>query len=232
MITVRTSEERGHFNHGWLDTYHTFSFGEFYDPEFTSFRSLRVINDDRVAPGHGFPMHPHHDMEIITYLLEGELQHKDSLGHGAVLKTGEVQRITAGKGILHSESNPSKTAPVHLLQIWITPRARALPPSYDQRPFPEATRRNRLKLVCSPDGADGSITINQDVRLYASLLDTGQRLEHTLDPGRAAWVQIARGAMSINGITLNAGDGAAITDEAMLALSGAENSEFLLFDLA
>lgn len=232
MITIRKSSDRGHINHGWLDTYHTFSFGEYYDPAHMSFRSLRVINEDYVKGGHGFPTHPHHDMEIITYVLEGALEHKDSLGTGAVIKPGEVQWMSAGKGIRHSEFNPSRTDPVHLLQIWITPSTKGLKPAYDQKQFPADTRRNRLALVASGTGAEGSIRINQDADLYASILEKGKDVSLTLRPERHAWVQVARGAISVNGTNLSVGDGAAVSGESSLKLAASEDSEVLVFDLA
>jgi len=231
MITIRPANERGHANHGWLDTHFSFSFADYYDPNHMGFRSLRVINDDRVAGGAGFPMHPHRDMEIITYMLEGALAHKDSMGHGATVSTGEVQRMTAGKGILHSEFNPSQAESAHLLQIWLLPRARGLDPSYEQKLFPAEQKRDRLALIASPDGHEGSLRIEQDVSLYASQLQEGASVSHSLEPGRHAWIQVARGELNLNGIALKEGDGAAISDEQSLSIRSTAGAEFLLFDL-
>ena len=232
MINVRRADERGHFNFGWLDTYHTFSFGDYYDPRHEGFRSLRVINEDRVHPGRGFPTHPHRDMEIITYILSGALEHRDSMGTGSVIRPGEVQRMSAGTGVTHSEANPSTTEPVHLLQIWLLPRERGIRPSYEQKAFAEREKRARLRLVASSDGRDGSVRIHQDAGLYAALLAPGEEVTHRLAPGRAAWVQVARGAVTVNGQPLGQSDGAAISDEAELLIAGVEPSEILLFDLA
>jgi redox-sensitive bicupin YhaK (pirin superfamily) len=190
MIRVRRASERGHFDHGWLDTFHTFSFARYYDPGHMGFRSLRVINEDRVAPGRGFGTHPHEDMEIVTYVLSGALAHRDSLGTGSTIRPGELQRMTAGTGITHSEFNPSDAEPVHLYQIWLLPEREGLEPSYEQRAFPEDERRNRLRLVASPDGQDGSLSIRQDARLYLATLDGGREASHELAPGRHAWVQV------------------------------------------
>jgi redox-sensitive bicupin YhaK (pirin superfamily) len=232
MIRVRNAAERGHFDHGWLDTWHTFSFADYYDPDHLGFRALRVINDDRVQPGAGFGMHGHRDMEIVTYVLEGALEHRDSLGNGSVLRAGELQRMTAGTGVRHSEFNPSATAPVHLYQIWLLPERKGLQPSYEQRPFAEAERRGRLRLVASPDGADGSLTIRQDARLYLSALQGGETVPHALGPGRHAWLQVLRGRVTLNGQSLSAGDGAAVSDEGRLEIGGQGAAEVLLFDLA
>lgn len=232
MITIRPANERGHTNFGWLDSRHSFSFGEYMDYDHMGFHSLRVINDDKVAGGGGFPTHPHRDMEIITWVLSGNLEHKDSLGTGSVIRAGDVQRMTAGTGILHSEFNASKTEPVHLLQIWIVPEKRALKPGYAQTSFPSAERRGQLKLIASRDGRDGSVSINQDASVYAAALSPGQKVSHTLTPGRAAWVQVATGSVKLNGQTLKAGDGAAIEDETALELVGVEVGETLLFELA
>jgi redox-sensitive bicupin YhaK (pirin superfamily) len=232
MITIRKAADRGHFDFGWLDTYHTFSFGDYYDPEFMGFRSLRVINDDRVAPRRGFPMHGHRDMEIITYILEGALEHRDSMGNGSVIRPGEVQRMTAGTGVTHSEANSSETESVQLLQIWILPGARGLKPGYEQKTFTDDEKRNRLRLVASADGRDGSVTINQDASIYASVLDAGHEVIHQLAPNRNAWVQVARGKIAINGDDLNQGDGAAISGESEVTIAGREPAEVLLFDLA
>lgn len=232
MITLRKSADRGHLNHGWLDTYHTFSFGDYYDPAHMSFRSLRVMNEDRVAPGQGFGMHGHRDMEIVTYVLSGALQHKDSLGHGEVLRPGELQRMSAGSGIRHSEFNPSATEEVHLYQIWLLPRAAGLTPSYEQKAFADQERHNRLRLVASPTGEHGSLTIQQDARLYLATLDANQSLTHELAPGRHAWLQVLRGAVTLNERPLATSDGAAISDESQLTIAATQPAEVLLFDLA
>jgi redox-sensitive bicupin YhaK (pirin superfamily) len=232
MITIRKAEERGHFDHGWLDTYHTFSFDQYYDPAHVHFRSLRVINEDRVASAHGFPMHSHRDMEIITYILSGALEHRDSMGNGSVIRPGDVQRMTAGSGVSHSEFNPSQTEACHLLQIWIMPNARSLPPGYEQKVFTAAERQNRLCLIASGNGEQTSVTINQDARVFASLLGAGETIEHTMDVDRYAWLQLARGNLVLDGNNLSAGDGAGISKQASVSISAGEDSEFLLFDLA
>jgi redox-sensitive bicupin YhaK (pirin superfamily) len=232
MITLRKSEERGHFDLGWLDTYHTFSFDQYYDPAHMHFRNLRVINEDRVAPGQGFPTHSHRDMEIITYILSGALEHSDSMGNGSVIRPGDVQRMSAGAGVSHSEFNPSNTEAVHLLQIWIMPRARNLPSGYEQKAFTEDERSGRLRLVASEDGREGSVTIQQDAQLYAAILDGGTIVEHKLAEGRYGWAQVARGNVKLNGVAMNQGDGAAIRDEALVQLEAADQAEVLLFDLA
>jgi redox-sensitive bicupin YhaK (pirin superfamily) len=232
MINIRRSDERGGGNHGWLNTRHTFSFDSYHDPSFMGFRSLRVINEDWVQAGQGFPMHPHRDMEIITYVLEGALEHKDSLGTGSVIRPGDGQRMSAGSGIRHSEANPSKTEPVHLLQIWITPERRGLEPSYEQKAFPPEEKRGKLRLIAAPDGKDGSVAIHQDAKLYVSLLGPGQEVKHELGKGRYAWLQVAKGAVELNGAPLNQGDGAAVSDEQKLTIKGAKDAEILLFDLA
>jgi redox-sensitive bicupin YhaK (pirin superfamily) len=232
MINIRPSNERGGGSHGWLDTRHSFSFDQYYDPRFMGFRSLRVINEDRVAPGQGFPMHPHRDMEIITYVLEGALAHNDSMGNGSIIRPGDGQRMSAGTGVRHSEANPSKTDPVHLLQIWILPDRRGHPPGYEQKAFPEAEKRGKLRLIASPDGADGSVTIHQDAKLYVSLLGPGQEVKHELGNGRYAWVQVAKGAVELNGKALDQGDGAAVSEESRLTIKGTQDAEILLFDLA
>jgi redox-sensitive bicupin YhaK (pirin superfamily) len=231
MITVRPSEARGRANFGWLDSRHTFSFGQYHDPGHMGFRDLRVINEDRVAPEGGFPNHSHRDMEIISYVLEGALEHKDSLGNGAAIRPGEVQRMTAGTGITHSEYNPAKDSPVHFLQIWIMPESDGIAPGYEQKSYSTADRQGRLKLVGSRDGREGSVTINQDVSLYAGLLAKGDRVKHKLAPGRHAWLQVARGAVSANGQWLRAGDGAAISEETAIEIIADEAAEILLFDL-
>jgi redox-sensitive bicupin YhaK (pirin superfamily) len=236
MITIRPSEERGHASYGWLDTYHTFSFNTYYDPEHMGFRSLRVINDDIVAPGAGFPTHPHRDMEIITYVLDGSLAHKDSTGgEGAITGTpsgNDVQHMTAGRGVLHSEFNASSTENVRLLQIWILPRERNLEPGYQQKFFPNAEKQGRLRLIVSGDGRGGSLKIEQDAEMYAAILGSGQTVRHELKPGRGAWLQVAKGSVELNGKTLKQGDGAAIASEPELAITGAAGpAEILLFDL-
>jgi len=231
MVTIRPSNERGGGDYGWLNTRHTFSFDQYHDPRWTSFRSLRVINEDWVAPGGGFPMHPHRDMEIITYVLEGRLAHKDSMGNGSIIRPGDGQRMSAGTGVRHSEANPSKTDPVRLLQIWIMPERRGHEPGYEQKSFPEEEKRGKLRLLASPDGADGSVTIHQDARLYVSLLSPGQEVEHTLASGRYAWLQVAKGAIELNGHSLKQGDGAS-ADEPKLTIKATAESEILLFDLA
>ncbi len=234
MMLIRPAAERGHANHGWLDTRHTFSFADYHDPEHMGFSDLRVINEDRVKPGQGFGTHGHRDMEIVSYVLEGELAHRDSMGNGSVIRPGEVQRMSAGTGVLHSEMNPSREHPVHFLQIWILPERGGLPPSYEQKAFPEAERRGRLRLVASPDAAEGSVKLHQDARLYLALLADGERVTHAIPPRRSAWVQVARGELDLNGERLRAGDGAAVKDERALELvgRGASAAEVLVFDLA
>ncbi len=231
MITLRKSDERGHANHGWLDTRHTFSFADYHDLRHTHFRSLRVINEDHIAGGEGFGMHPHRDMEIITYVLSGALRHRDSLGHGDVIHPGDVQRMTAGSGIAHSEANDSPTESIHLLQIWISPNQKNLTPSYEQKSFAESLNRGGLCLIAAPDGRDGSMTIHQDVAVFASRPKAGARLVHSLATGRHAWLQLARGRIRLNGIELVAGDGAAVSDELRLEIETLEAAELLLFDL-
>jgi redox-sensitive bicupin YhaK (pirin superfamily) len=232
MINIRPSNQRGGGDFGWLKTRHTFSFDSYYDPKFMHFRSLRVLNEDWVQPGQGFPMHPHRDMEIITYILEGKLEHKDSLGIGSIILPGDGQRMTAGKGIVHSEFNPSRTDPVHLLQIWVLPAQKGLQPGYEQKSFPEAEKRGRLRVIASPDGREGSVTINQDASLYVSLLAPGQEISHQLPSGRHAWLQVARGSVELNGNPLGQGDGAAVSEEKQLSIRGTTDAEVLLFDLA
>ena len=232
MITIRSAQDRGAVNLGWLDTHHTFSFGEYYDPSHMGFASLRVINEDKVIPSQGFPTHAHRDMEIITYVLEGALEHKDSLGTGSIIRPGEVQRMSAGTGIRHSEYNASKTDPVHLLQIWILPERSGIEPSYEQKNFDIAQAQGQLKLVGSQDGREGSVTIHQDVNLYAATLQAGEAVAHTLTPERAGWLQVARGAITLNGQALTAGDGAAIAQEPDLTIEGTQDAEILLFDMA
>lgn len=232
MIRLRRSDDRGHFDHGWLQTYHTFSFSRYYDPRHMGFRSLRVMNEDWIAPGQGFGTHGHDNMEIVTYVLGGALAHRDSLGSGDVLHPGELQRMTAGTGITHSEFNASPSEPVHLYQIWLLPEHQGLEPSYEQKTFPQAERHNRLRLVASPDGRDGSLTIRQDARLYLGSLDPEQELTYALDGRRHAWLQILSGSVALNGKDLSAGDGAAVSEEPVLAIRANRPSEALLFDLA
>ena len=232
MITIRKSEERGHFDLDWLDTYHTFSFDQYYDPAHMHFRTLRVINEDRVAAGKGFPTHSHRDMEIITYILSGALEHRDSMGNGSVIRPGDVQRMTAGSGVSHSEFNPSESEPVHLLQIWIMPNARNLAPGYEQKLFSEEERQGKLRLIASPDGSEGSVKINQDARLYASIVEPDTKLTHGLNENRYAWLQVARGSVSVNDVELNQGDGAGINREDTLVISAKDRAELLIFDLA
>ncbi len=235
MITVRPSAERGHFDHGWLKTYHSFSFADYYDPKHMHFRGLRVINEDTVEPGGGFGTHPHRDMEIITYILQGALAHKDSMGNGSTIVPGDVQRMSAGTGVLHSEFNHSRDKSVHLLQIWIFPDQRGLTPSYEQKTFAAEEKQNRLRLVASPEGGDGSVTIHTDARVYGSVLEAGRSVSHELAKGRGAWVQVTSGAIEVNGKALRAGDGAAIENEMSVNITGASQagaSEFLFFDLA
>ena len=232
MIRVRKGDERGHFDHGWLDTYHTFSFGDYHDPNAMGFRSLRVINEDRIDPGRGFGTHPHRDMEIITCVLEGELSHRDSLGTGSVIRPGELQRMTAGTGILHSEANASETDPVHLYQIWLLPERRGLQPGYEQRSFVGPESGGGFRLVASRDGRGGSLTVHQDVALSRADLAAGDQAGHALAPGRHAWVQVIRGRVELGGHTLVAGDGAALSEELRVEVRGLDRSEVLLFDLA
>ena len=232
MITIRKSEDRGHFNFGWLDTYHTFSFDQYYDPAHMHFRSLRVINEDRVQPGHGFPTHSHRDMEIITYILSGALEHRDSMGNGSVIRPGDAQRMSAGTGVSHSEFNPSDTETVHLLQIWILPERRYLPPSYEEKAFSDEERCGRLRLIAANDGREGSVTIHQDAQLYATVLDAGQTVTHSLSESRYAWLQVARGRVSLNEVELKQGDGAAVSNESELTIAAHDQAEVLLFDLA
>ncbi|MBI3570152.1 MAG: pirin family protein [Gammaproteobacteria bacterium] len=229
MIQLRKANDRGHANHGWLDSWHTFSFADYHDPRHMAFSVLRVINEDFVEPGQGFPTHPHRDMEIITWILEGALEHKDSLGTGSVIRPGDAQRMSAGTGIRHSEFNPSKDEATHLLQIWIMPNQQGVTPSYEQKSIAPADLVNRLRLVASPNGAEGSVTIHQDARLFVTRLKNGE-VTHTLAPGRRAWVQVARGELTLNGQKLTAGDGAGIENESRLILA-ADDAEALLFDL-
>ncbi len=232
MITIRRGNERGGGDYGWLKTRHTFSFNDYWDEKWMGFRSLRVINEDFVAPKGGFPTHPHRDMEIITYILSGELEHKDSLGTGSVILPGDGQRMTAGRGIRHSEFNPSDTDTVHLLQIWIMPDKQGHEPSYEQKSFAEAEKRGKLRLIASNDGTAGSVKINQDAKLFVSLLAPGEEVTHDLGGKRHAWLQVAKGEVELNGQKLKQGDGAAVSEEKQLTIKGSKDAEVLLFDLA
>jgi redox-sensitive bicupin YhaK (pirin superfamily) len=231
MIQIRKADERGHAEHGWLESWHSFSFAEYHDPAHMGFSVLRVINEDIVAPGTGFGMHSHRDMEIVTYVLSGALQHKDSLGTGAVISAGEVQRMSAGTGIRHSEFNASETEPVHLLQIWILPECAGITPGYEQKLIPDEEKRGRWKAIATRDGRDGSLTIHQDAALYAAILEDGERIQFRPEPGRVQYLQVARGELSMNGEVLSAGDAVAVTDEKELVLAAWGGGEVLLFDL-
>jgi len=231
VIRIRKSSDRGHANHGWLDTHFTFSFADYFDPEHVQFRTLRVMNDDRIAGGGGFPRHPHRDMEILTYVLEGALEHRDSMGNGSVIKPGDVQYMSAGTGVAHSEFNASETEPAHLYQIWMLPEKKGLKPAYDQKNFSAAEKRGKLRLVASPDGRDGSVKIRQDNELYVTLLADGESVKHDLKPDRHAYVQVARGSVTLNGTKLETGDGAALSSEKAVELTGVNEAEVLLFDL-
>jgi len=232
MITIRKSFERGHAQHAWLESRHTFSFAEYHDPAHMGFGALRVINEDKVAPGKGFADHSHRDMEIVSYVLDGALEHRDSMGTGSVIRPGDVQLMRAGTGVTHSEYNHSAADPVHFLQIWILPARTALEPAYAQRHFPVTERRNALRLVASPDGRESSLQIRQDMTMHAAVLEAGKTVTHVLEPGRQAWVQVARGRIRINGQEIAAGDGAAIRDEKQIEIRGESPAEVLLFDLA
>ena len=231
MITIRKAEERAHFDFGWLNTYHSFSFGEYYDPKHTRFRTLRVINEDFVQAGHGFPTHGHRDMEIVTYILQGALEHRDSMGTGSIIRRGDAQRMSAGTGVTHSEANPSRDEPVHLLQIWIFPSEQDLKPEYEEKKFSDDEKRNKLRLIVSPDGSDGSVKIHQDAKIFASLLDERQEVVHSLEDGRSAWLQVAAGSVRLNDVVLKQGDGAAVSRESNLRITAQEPAEVLLFDL-
>ena len=231
MLEVRRSAERGYFDHGWLQSYHTFSFADYHDPAWIAYGPLRVINDDRVAPGQGFGKHGHRDMEIITYILEGELEHQDSMGNGSIIRVGDVQRMSAGTGVTHSEFNPSDKQEVHLLQIWIHPEVTRLAPGYEQKHFAAADKRGRLRLIASHDGEDGSVVIHQDARLYAGLFDGAERADFPVAAGRRTWLQVARGAIAVDGTRLQAGDGARTAGPAQLQLHGGAQAEVLVFDL-
>ena len=232
MITIRKANDRGHANHGWLDSYHTFSFADYYDPKFMGFRSLRVINEDQVAAKRGFGTHSHRDMEIITYVLEGALEHQDSMGNRSVMRPGEVQRMTAGTGVSHSEYNHSDRETTHLLQIWILPETQGLEPSYEQKAYSAAEKRGKLRLIASQDGRDGSVKVHQDLNLYATVLGEGEQVNFSVKGDRQVWVQVARGSVMLNGQPLAQGDAAAVSQETRLDLTGKEPAEVLVFDLA
>jgi redox-sensitive bicupin YhaK (pirin superfamily) len=232
MIEVRKAQDRGHANHGWLDSFHTFSFADYYDPREMGFGPLRVINEDRVAPGMGFGKHPHRDMEIISYVLDGALEHKDSMGTGSVIRPGDVQRMSAGTGVTHSEFNSSRAEPVHFLQIWIEPDRMNIAPSYEQKSFPVSEKKGRLRLIVSPDGADGSVKIRQDARVYATVLSGQDTATYALGTGRRAYAHVARGTVKLNGTALSAGDGVKVSGESELRLTEGADAEVLLFDLA
>ena len=231
MLEVRRSADRGYFDHGWLRTYHTFSFADYYDPQWLGYGPLRVINDDHVAAGQGFGKHGHRDMEILTYILSGELAHRDSMGNGSVIRVGDVQRMSAGTGVTHSEFNPSAAHEVHLLQIWILPEAQRLAPGYEQKTFSAADKRGRLRLIAAHEGTDGAVTVRQDVRVYAGLFDGAERAEVAVPGGRRVWLQVARGAISVDDTALADGDGAYATGPVQLTLHGGQDSEVLVFDL-
>lgn len=230
-MEIRRANQRGYADHGWLRSFHTFSFADYYDPNHMGFRALRVINEDRVAPGRGFPTHPHRDMEILTYVLEGALEHRDSMGNGSVIRPGEAQRLSAGTGITHSEFNASHEEIVHFLQIWIVPNVRGATPGYEQRAFPAAERQGKLRRIASPDGRDGSLTLRQDANVDTALLDPGQSVRHVVAPGRYAWLHVARGEVDVGGVTLGAGDGAAFSEPTDVVLVGQSPAEVLVFDL-
>ncbi len=232
MMQIRKANERGHADHGWLNAYHTFSFSSYRDPRYMGFRSLRVMNEDRVAPGQGFGTHPHQDMEIVTYVLEGALEHKDSMGNGEVLRPGEFQRMSAGTGITHSEFNPSESESVHLYQIWLYPDRKGLDPSYEQKRFTEAEQRDQLRLVASPTAENGSLLIHQDARIFLSQITKGRQVVHETVPGRHAWLQVLRGSVLLNGVDLQTSDGAAVSDETRLTIQATSDAEIMLFDLA
>ncbi len=231
MMIVRTGAERGHFDHGWLDTYHTFSFASYHDPRHMGFRSLRVINEDRVQPGEGFGTHAHRDMEILTWVLEGALEHKDSMGNGSIIRPGDIQRMSAGTGVTHSEFNPSREEPVHLLQIWLLPRQRGLAPGYEEKRFAPETRRGDFRLIAARDGRDGAVTIHQDADLWTALLEPSASVRHAFETGRHAWLHVAVGTVTANGVELRAGDGAALSDEQAIEVTASDRAEILLFDL-
>lgn len=232
MIAIRRASERGHGDHGWLNSWHTFSFAGYRDPAHKGFRSLRVINEDRIAAGKGFGTHAHHDMEIVSYVLDGELEHKDSMGNGEVLRPGEFQRISAGTGITHSEFNPSASNPTHFYQIWLLPEQKGIEPSYEQRAFEANERQNQLQLVASRDGVDGSLLIHQDVNVFLADLSSGHLMEHTITPGRHVWLQVLRGSVNANGERLDTSDAIALSEESLLSIQTATSAEVMLFDLA
>ena len=231
MLEIRRSSDRGHARHGWLESRHTFSFADYHDPNFMGFGPLRVINEDRVQPGKGFDPHSHRDMEILSYVIEGALEHEDSMGNGSIIRPGEIQLMRAGTGVTHSEYNPSKTEPVHFLQIWIIPDEKGLEPAYEQRALPVEERRGQLRLIASRDGADGSVRVHQDVSLFATLLDPGQSLRHALPPSARAWIQVVAGDLTVNGVSVSTGDGLAVAQESELELVARAASEVLLFEL-
>ena len=232
MLQIRKASERGHADHGWLNSWHTFSFADYYDPKHMGFRSLRVINDDRVQPGMGFNTHPHRDMEIISYVLEGALEHRDSMGNTSVIRPGEVQRMSAGTGITHSEFNHSKSELVHFLQIWILPSTNGLTPGYEQKFFADEEKKGVLRLIASSDGRNGSVTMHQDANLYSALVEGGEEIAYTIPAGRHVWLHVAQGSVVVNGYKLSAGDGLAATEEQQLLIAGDTKAEVLLFDLA
>ena len=232
MITFRDRSTRGQSRTGWLDSKHSFSFGDYYDPEHIGFRALRVINEDRIIPGAGFPRHGHRDMDILSYVLDGALQHKDSIGNGTVIRPGEIQRMSAGTGVEHSEFNASQSEPAHFLQIWIIPEKRGIKPSYEQKSVPLEERRGKLRLVAAPDAPEGAVTLHEDARVYVANLAAGERVSHDIAPGRGVWVQVARGIIGLNGTELREGDGAALEDEARAEIEADTDAEILLFDLA
>jgi quercetin 2,3-dioxygenase len=231
-VEIRRAKERGHAQHGWLESYHTFSFADYYDEKFMGFGDLRVINEDRVQPGRGFGTHAHRDMEIVSYVLDGQLQHRDSLGTGSIIRPGEVQRMTAGTGITHSEFNPSRDDLLHFLQIWILPARAGLEPGYEQKAFPLKERQGALRLVASTDGRDGSVTLHQDVSLYATLLDDEERVRYAIPRGRATWIHVAQGTVELNGTQLDAGDAAAFREDGTVDVVGREWADVLIFDLS
>jgi quercetin 2,3-dioxygenase len=231
MLSIRRAHERGHANHGWLDSFHSFSFGDYYDPEHMSFRSLRVINEDRVAPGNGFGTHPHRDMEIISYVIEGAIEHRDSIGNGSVIRPGDVQRMSAGTGITHSEFNPSETEAVHFLQIWVVPEPTGLAPSYEQKAFDRLEKQGQLRLVASQDGRENSVVVHQDVNIYATILVAQASVQLDLQTDRYYWVQVVRGEIVVNGEAVSAGDAIALSQESQLSLTGQQETEVLVFDL-
>ena len=232
MITFRDRSTRGQSRTGWLDSKHSFSFGDYYDPEHIGFRALRVINEDRIIPGAGFPRHGHRDMDILSYVLDGALEHKDSIGNGTVIRPGEIQRMSAGTGVEHSEFNASQSEPAHFLQIWIIPEKRGIKPSYEQKSVPLEERRGKLRLVAAPDAPEGAVTLHEDARVYVANLAAGERVSHDIAPGRGVWVQVARGIVGLNGTELREGDGAALEDEARAEIEADTDAEILLFDLA